>query len=573
MVMYSDCFGQQDDSDEVGMSLKWDKSLELGFSEIDQQHRSIFERFDDLSKASMQGRGDEILKELSSFLHDYAEQHFACEEKIMVEYNYPAIEVQRREHADFTRYVNEFKTRIEQDQTTRELAIEVTGRLLRWIVQHIRRHDRELVEYIKAHHEPGSVSGQNAVAVADKEYLIGRQPILNRDEEVVAFELLFRSAASRNSASVIDSSQATARVIINTLSGFGIDHILGPHKGFINMDLELLMSDTLHILPKERVVLELLENLQVTTELIERCQALKDEGYVLALDDHEYDPSYEELYRIVEIVKVDLMQTPQCRLKKMVEQFRPYQLKLLAEKVESREDYLHCLDLGFELFQGFYFARPVVLDKKNVDESHVTLLKLMRLIGDDSGLDLIESTFRSSPGLIYKLLMLVNSVSYGLREKIQSVRHAVAILGYRRIKQWVQLALFAANDSRGLENPLLEMAAVRAAFLEHLVTLRPGCLKLPDAPDQAFMVGILSLLDSVYSISIDELLNNLNLSEQIRDALVNRGGMLGELLTLAESMERVDFNSIISHSARIGFSAEDVLSAQVAAYGWRERLQ
>jgi EAL and modified HD-GYP domain-containing signal transduction protein len=178
-------------------------------------------------------------------------------------------------------------------------------------------------------------------------YLIGRQPILDRNEEVVAYELLFRSAGSRNMAEVANPTQATASVIINTLSGFGLERILGGHKGFINMELDLLLSDSMGLLPKDRVVLELLETLAVTPELVERCRALKEEGFQLALDDHEYDPSYIELYGIVDIVKVDLLQTPPSQLAGMVEKFRPYPVKLLAEKVETREEYRLCRDLGF----------------------------------------------------------------------------------------------------------------------------------------------------------------------------------------------------------------------------------
>ncbi|MFA7062351.1 MAG: EAL domain-containing protein, partial [Pedobacter sp.] len=225
-------------------------------------------------------------------------------------------------------------------------------------------------------------------------YLIGRQPILNRNEEIVAYELLFRSTGSRDSATVLDASQASASVIINTLSGFGLETILGSYRGFINLELDLLMSDSITILPKERVVLELLESLQVTPELVERCRTLKEDGFTLALDDHEFDPVYEELYSIIDIVKVDLILSPVEHLSKMVEHFSPYPVKLLAEKVETREEYLRCRDMGFELFQGYYFAKPSVMEKKCFDDSFVHLLKLMRLLNEDAEIDAIEEAFR-----------------------------------------------------------------------------------------------------------------------------------------------------------------------------------
>lgn len=406
----------------------------------------------------------------------------------------------------------------------------------------------------------------------EENYLIGRQPILNRNEEIVAYELLFRSAGSREAATVTDASQATASVIINTLSGFGLEQILGPHLGFINLDLELLMSDSLHILPKERVVLELLETLQVTPDLVERCRSLKEAGFVLALDDHEFSPLYQELYTIVDIVKIDLVQTPVPDLAGMIERFRPYPIKMLAEKVETRDDYLACRDLGFEYFQGYYFAKPSVLEKKRIDEAGSTLLRLMRLLTEDAEVPAIEQAFRESPGLTYKLLLLVNSVALGMRGKIQNVRHAVGILGRQQIKRWVQLALFASDDSRGSENPLVEMAAVRAAFMEQLATRLPCMRDNHDAPEQAFMTGILSLLETIYDISMDEILASLNLSEEVMAALTARSGIYGRLLEAAELAEQMDFRPVVSRLEELGLSREDVQAAQVKAYHWRGGL-
>ena len=404
-------------------------------------------------------------------------------------------------------------------------------------------------------------------------YLIGRQPILNRSEEVVAYELLFRSAGSKNEATVLDASQASASVIINTLSGFGLEAILGAHRGFINLELDLLMSDSITILPKERVVLELLETLQVTPELIERCRVLKEDGFTLALDDHEYDPIYEELYHIVDIVKVDLFQSPVDRLAEMVERFRPYNITLLAEKVETHDEYLCCRDMGFDLFQGYYFAKPSVMEKKRFDDSGVHLLKLMRYLNEDAETNAIEQAFRESPGLTYKLLLLVNSVSLGMRIKIQNVRHAVATLGRKQIKRWVQLALFASDDSNALESPLIEMAAVRAAFMEQLASRLPQFKGKQDAIDLAFMTGTLSLLETIYAISMDEVIATLNLSEDIRYALTDRSGIFGQLLHLAELFERMEFNEASIQFEVLGLSQEDVLDAQVKAYNWRGVMQ
>lgn len=407
--------------------------------------------------------------------------------------------------------------------------------------------------------------------MAQGNYLLGRQPILNRNEELVAYELLFRSTGTQT-ANVTDASQATASVIINTLIGFGIEDILGKYKGFINLELELLMDDSLHILPREQIVIELLETLQVTDELVERCRSLNNSGFTLALDDHEYSPAYHELYEIVDIIKVDLMQSPLERLAEMVKQFEPYPLQLLAEKVETQEEFKSCLDLGFDLFQGYYFAKPSVMKKKKMDDSSSTLLKLMRLINEDAEQRDIERAFRSDPGLTYKLLLLVNAVGTGTRSKIDSVRHAISILGRQQIKRWIQLALFAGSDQRGLENPLVDLAAVRAGFMENMAGFHPGLKGYQDSAEKAFMTGILSVLERVYDIPLDEVVRKLNLSDDVRDALVSREGALGHLLQMAELLEELEFTRLGALLDEINVSLNDVLTSQKKAFAWRNGM-
>jgi EAL and modified HD-GYP domain-containing signal transduction protein len=403
-------------------------------------------------------------------------------------------------------------------------------------------------------------------------YLLGRQPILNRDEKIVAYELLFRSSTTKNSATFLDASQASASVIIDTLSSFGLESILGPKWGFINLEQSLLMDDSVMILPKDRIVLELLETIQVTTEFEERCRALKEAGFTLALDDHKFNPVYENLYSIVNIIKIDLVQTPAECLTEMVEHFRPYPVKLLAEKVETRDEYLLCRGLGFELFQGYYFAKPAIMEKKRFDDSGAYLLKLLRLVNEEAEVNAIEKVFRESPGMTYKLLLLVNSVSLGIRVKIQNIRQAVVLLGRQQIKRWVQLALFASDGEGGHENPLVEMAAVRAAFMEELASSLPPLKNNQNVVDQAFMIGILSLLETIYAVSIDEIIAALQLSGEAKVALTMRKGILGKLLHLVELVEQAEFKETMTMFEEIGLSHNMVMNAQINAYNWRSGM-
>lgn len=397
-------------------------------------------------------------------------------------------------------------------------------------------------------------------------YLIGRQPIINRQEEIVAYELLFRSAESKSSsASMKNASQATANVILNTLSGFGIKEILGDKQGFINVDVELLMNSAIEILPREMIGLELIGNIEFNENIINRCRFLKEIGFVLALDDHEFSPDKEDVYRLVDIIKIDLLQTPVNKLAPIIKELRHYPAKILAEKVDTSESFKNCSKLGFDYFQGYFFARPSLIEKKRIDGYSSSMLKLLKLLLADSTFTELEQVFRGSPALTYKLLLLVNSVSVGVREKIRDVRHALTILGRQQIKRWVQLALFTSENSTGTGSPLVEMATARAGFMEQIAKEHPVLRSIPSAPEHAFMIGILSLLDSIYQVSIEQIVADLNLSDDVRDALVNRKGIYGRMLELTEKMESLELGSASIGLQELGISLDGIIASQIKA--------
>jgi len=406
--------------------------------------------------------------------------------------------------------------------------------------------------------------------MTEASWLIGRQPILDREERVTAYELLFR-ASHAGRAEVGDPSRATATVILGALSGFGVQEVLGGHRGFINVDQELLFSDSLELLPREVVVLELLETVKPSAAVVQRCRDLKAAGFALALDDHRFDAAFEDLYRIVDVVKLDLTISPVETLATEVECLRGYPFALLAEKVETRREFQRCLDLGFASFQGYYFARPALLERRRIDEAGATLLKLLRLLMCDAEIGEVEGAIRESPGLTYKLLVLVNSVAMGSRERIATLRHAIAMLGRTQMRRWVQLALFTSNDQRGLDDPLVDMAATRAGFMEQLARCHPGLGSGGDASEQAFMAGILSLLDAIYAISMDDLVKSLNLSEEVGAALLRREGPLGELLTVVERIERLEIDAASKQLQALGITQQDAFEAQRSAFAWRSR--
>jgi len=404
----------------------------------------------------------------------------------------------------------------------------------------------------------------------DEKFFLGRQPILDRTQQIVGFELLFRSAESLHCANILDLQAASASVIVNALSEFGFQDVLGRHRGFFNVTYEMLMSDALELLPKDRVVIELLETIIAAEDVAERCRTLKALGFTLALDDHVYSPSFHAIYQLVDIVKVDVLETPAAALPEMVGKLRAWPLTLLAEKVESAEQYALCSGLGFDLFQGYYFARPVVLRQNKVDVVKIAMLQLMKQVMAETELAEIEETFKQNPGLTYNLLRLVNSVAIGLRVRIKTLRHALMVLGLEQLKRWITLALYACNDN-GVQSPLLEMAAMRGKLMELLVGSLPANGGKEHA-DRAFMAGILSLIDVLFEVSMDELVGKLNLVDDVRSALLDRSGALGRLLVLAENLERADFAGVNEQLDHCGISFDQLLSAQLETIAWSDSL-
>lgn len=399
--------------------------------------------------------------------------------------------------------------------------------------------------------------------------IIGRQPILDRSERLFGYELLFRST-DVNEADISDEGRATANVIINTLSSFGIVELLGGRQGFINVDMEMLLDEALELLPQEHIVIELLESIEPTPEVIARCLELKEAGFRLALDDHQFSQNFTELYASIDIIKIDLMQTPLETLPDILEHLRRHPCKLLAEKVETIEQFVACHALGFDYFQGYYFARPDLLKKKKMDEDATTLLKLMRLLTDDATIETIEQAFKGSPALTYKLLMLVNSVAFGNRHKIQGVSHAIAMTGRLQIKRWVQLALFAADGDDSFDHPLVDMAATRAGLMEQMAFVHPQLQFDDNSPERAFMAGILSLMESIYDVAIEDVIANLNLNEEVAAALLNRTGHYGALLRVMEHLEDLDMWSASAELTSIGINPNTLPEIQLRAFNWKK---
>ena len=406
-----------------------------------------------------------------------------------------------------------------------------------------------------------------------QQIFLARQPIVDRKESLYAFELLFRSGNKAAEAGVLDDTHATAQVMVNAFGEMGIAEVLGAHKGFINLDANFLYSDTIELLPRHQVVLELLETITINDAIIARCHELRAMGFSLALDDVvKLGEEIKPLLSVVEVVKLDLMQIDAALLPALVKELKQYPIKLLAEKVEDREQARHCMEMGFDMFQGYYFARPETLSGKRADTSKIVLLRILTLMLSEAENEKIVEEFKEHPTLAYNLMRMVNSVGTGLATKISSLSHGLIVMGRRPLQRWVQLLLYASGKGgEGAVSPLMQLAATRGKLMELVAQqVRPYDR---DYIERAFMVGMLSLLDTLMNEPLPAILARMNLQEEVEAALLERSGDLGSLLTLCEKLEAGDIAAVQEKlRTRPGLNADVLNKAQLEALRWANNI-
>ncbi|MEI6000582.1 EAL domain-containing protein [Paraburkholderia bengalensis] len=396
--------------------------------------------------------------------------------------------------------------------------------------------------------------GDEAISSAQFVY-VGRQPILDRVGALHAYELLFRGSA-QNHAVVSDDAQATAQVVVRTIGGIGVPSVLGTHRGYVNIGRDLLFDDIVHLMEPERFVLEILETVRFDAQLIARIQDLRGAGFRIALDDVcEMSPNLRAALPHADIVKIDFLATDRTRLADLAQSLRGRGKTLIAEKVETREDFAMARELGFDLFQGYFFARPQVLSTRRARSSRTSLLRLLALLALDAGIVELEAELKGNPNVVMQLLRLVNSSAFGLGRNIASLREAIIATGTRQIARWAQLLLYAGGgDLPWRSDPLVQLAGTRARFMELAARwIRPNDEAFADA---AFMTGVFSLVHVLVDSTPDATLDPLDLSPLIRDAIVGRKGPMGALLSIAEAAgEAQDAAAIASAQSRDEFAA------------------
>ncbi len=395
---------------------------------------------------------------------------------------------------------------------------------------------------------------------------VARQPIFNCRQQTIGHELLFRDGEC-NAFPVIDANEATCRLVLENYMAIGDDRSYKGQRNFINFPQGCLVNLMPLLLPKNKVVIEILETCIPNDELFLAIKYLYHKGYIIALDDFEYDVRWQRFFRYVHIIKLDLVILGLEKACDFVRNNRHLKVKFLAEKVETYNDFQTTLKAGFDLFQGYYFSRPELLKRRKVAPSELTTIQLLQAISTESvDFSEIESIINRDVSLSYLLLRYVNNANPRLIDPISSFHQALVYLGEDKLRIFVGVV---ATAHAALDKPkaLYTLSLQRAKMCEKLVNHS----KLSVQPQQAFLMGMFSLLDALLDSSLADILALLKLQPMIQAALLHRQGELGQVLNLVDAFDQADWSQVAIVCCGLGISEQQVQDGYLQAVVWAEQ--
>lgn len=395
-----------------------------------------------------------------------------------------------------------------------------------------------------------------------KDFFVARQPIFDKDQNLWGFELLFRDGLTSEFANFDDPTQATVSVASCGFLAATAD-IPENVRMFINFTEDSILKRIPLALPAPATVVEILEDVPVTPGLIERVIELKNEGYILALDDFAGDDSYLDIMEYVDIIKLDCLEGDMREIVRLKQKFSDTSCMFLAEKVDSESMFEELKQHGIDLFQGYYFARPQVMKGRKLSSQHISQLRLASAIErDELDMETILDAIKTDVSLSYRLLRYINSAAFSFRNKIGSIKQALTLLGFNKIRHWLRLILYSDMVSSRVNPEILRMALQRAYFLdavgEHLS-------QRSVLPERLFMVGMFSLLDVMLNTPMENVLEGLPLSDEIKGTLMGRDTPMSDYIALAQAVECGNFELADSLGGKQGLSEKVIASSFQAA--------
>ena len=396
---------------------------------------------------------------------------------------------------------------------------------------------------------------------------LARQPILNRARELFAYELLFRNGL-QNSCDGLDLELASTSVM-DTSFLIGFEKITAGHRMFINCPREFLLRDYISLFPPASVVVEILENIKPDKEVIEACKRLKQAGYAIALDDFVDSPDWAPLVALADILKVDFRLTGPTEQTAIVSRYAEKNIRMLAEKVETQEEYAAAMQMGYSLFQGYFFCRPELMQHRKLPSFKLAYLELLRAAtAPEFDIQELALKIKHEASLTFRLLRYLNSAAFGLRSEIRSVAHALSLLGERELRKWIAVVSVGVLAD-GKPDELMTVPLIRGRFCELLAPLAG----MPAHANDLFLMGLLSVMDAILDQPLDSILAELPVRSEIKEALQARTGLYWQLLELATAHERADWEKVSVLVSETRMKEEQVSALYVSAVDWSTALR
>ena len=397
------------------------------------------------------------------------------------------------------------------------------------------------------------------------ETFIARQPIFDSRQRVFGYELLFRSSLE-NVFRHPDPDQATSKVLTDAFFLFNTPGLTDGKRAFINLTRETLVKEYMFLVPRELVVVEILETIDPDDEVIAACKKLKQAGYLLAMDDFVYKGRLSPLLDLTDFIKVDFLSTSESERRELVKTFVPSGIRLLAEKVETTAEFSGSVEMGYRYFQGYFFCRPTIIRGKDIPISKQKYFQILQEIHRrEMDFRRMEEIIKRDVALSYKLLRFINSAYFGLKNKINSIKQALVLLGEKEVKKWLSLITLAGMGS-DKPGELAVHTMTRARFCESLAP-HAGLLK---RADDLFLVGMFSLMDAFLDRPIADLLLEVPINDQIKGAILGEANRLGEVYNYVLSYEKGDWPRLTEQQLKLGIDEIHPPRLYLNALKWGE---
>jgi c-di-GMP-related signal transduction protein len=395
---------------------------------------------------------------------------------------------------------------------------------------------------------------------------IARQPIFNFERVVYGYELLFRSSLeNRYDGTQADMASAST---VDSILLFGIDRLTPGCRSFLNCTRDFLVRDFATMLPKDRVVIEILETVQIDEGVLEACRRLKQAGYLLALDDFENRPDWKDVVQLADFIKIDLLATSRSDQLRIAREYLPMKIHLLAEKVETYEDFQRTRRFGYTFFQGYFFSRPEILTRRDIPANKMNYLLVLQAVNQaQMNMNEVNERIKAEASLSFRLLRYLNSPVFPLVVEVNSIPHALSLLGERGARKWISLIAVACM-AEGKPAELITLPLIRARFCELLAP----CAGLAESANDLFLLGLLSAIDAILDMRMPDVLKEVPIREEIRDALLGEANSLRDVLEFVLNYERGNWEEITIAAARMGVNEDAIPALYLESLDWAQLI-